>query len=59
MKKDKKLSEIDRKIGASLISCRQCKMEFYTLDKEEVYCPYCELNGFTNPEKIQKRGRQR
>lgn len=57
MKKDRRLSDLDRKLGVAIVSCTECKLEFYSLHKDDLYCPYCEMYGFKNPIKIQKRGR--
>jgi len=48
--KDKRLSETDKKLGVKILNCQNCNREFYTLHREDKYCPYCVLyKEFKNP----------
>lgn len=58
MEKDKRLSEIDRRMGVQIVVCRKCNMEFNTLHREDIYCPFCQMGGLKNPERRQPRGRE-
>lgn len=41
--KDRRLTEIDRKIGIVILPCKNCNMEFHTLYRDDLYCAFCQL----------------
>lgn len=57
MERNTKLSELDRKLGIVLVVCKRCDMEFHTLHRDDKYCAFCDMKGFVNPKKINKRER--
>lgn len=58
MQKDMRLTAMDRTLGIMMNNCKKCKMTFHTLHREDEYCPFCEMEGFENPEPIKKRDRR-
>lgn len=60
--KDKRLTEIDRKVGIVLLPCKNCGMEFHTLYRDDLYCPFCQIyEKCKNPRefKIEEKARKK
>ena len=56
MEQNKRLSDSDKKLGVTLISCQNCNMEFHTLHREDKYCTFCVMyEGYKNPTPNKKR----